>query len=92
MKIRIPHKVKIFFWRFCRNNIPVCNLLRSKRMTTTIFCPMCGTDVEHLLHEVFDCEFAKQCRHLLDLKYDMNLMMLQTRCYRGLLLRSKRLW
>lgn len=29
-RINVPHKVKNFFWRFCRNNIPVCNKLRSK--------------------------------------------------------------
>lgn len=26
-----------------------------------IMCPMCNSDIEHLLHVFFDCTFAKQC-------------------------------
>lgn len=29
-KPEVPHKVKVFLWRFGRNNVPVRNLLRSK--------------------------------------------------------------
>lgn len=60
-RTKIPHKVKIFLWRLCRNNIPVRNLLRGKGVRSTIMCPMCGSDIEQLLHIFFYCEYAQRC-------------------------------
>lgn len=60
-RLNIPRKVKIFQRRFCSNNIPVRNVLRGKGVTLPIVCPMCETDVEHLLHVFFDCNFAFAC-------------------------------
>lgn len=54
----LPHKIRLFLWRFCRNNVPVRNMLRSKGVNVTILCPLYETDVEHLLLVFFDCEFA----------------------------------
>lgn len=48
--LSLPHKMRTFLWRFCCNNIPVRNLLRGKGVATTIICPMCNVDVEHILH------------------------------------------
>lgn len=85
-KLTLPHKVKVFFWRFCKNNIPVRNRLRSKGVSLPILCPMCEVDVEHLLHIFFDCSFAKQCWSYVGCVMDMlicNLfMMLQIGSYR----------
>lgn len=71
-KLEVPQKVKIFLWRFCRNNIPVRNLLRGKGVQIPILCPMCESDIEHLLHVFFDCDFAKQCWNVVGLQYDMS--------------------
>lgn len=71
-RLNIPHKMKIFLWRFCRNNIPVRNRLRHKGVSVTILCPMCNVDVEHLLHVFFDCTFAKCCWQAAGLSYDMS--------------------
>lgn len=49
-KVDFPHKVRIFLWRSGRNNIPVRNLLRGKGVPTTIMCPICNVDVEHMAH------------------------------------------
>lgn len=57
--LEVPNKVKVFLWRLCKNNVPVRNLLRGRGVQTTIICPMCGSDVEHLLHIFLDCNFAK---------------------------------
>lgn len=46
------------------------NLLRSKGVQTTIICPMCQIDVEHLLHVFLDCSFAKSCWSALGLQFD----------------------
>lgn len=59
--LNIPHKIKTFLWRFCRNTIPVRNRLRNKGIDVPIICPVCERDVEHLLHVFFDCSFASQC-------------------------------
>lgn len=39
--LKIPHKIKIFLWRFCRNNIPIRNLLRLKGISVPIGCEIC---------------------------------------------------
>ena len=36
-----------------------------------ILCPMCNTDIEHLLHVFFDCQYAAQCWDHAGLQYDM---------------------
>ncbi|KAL8133871.1 hypothetical protein AgCh_009077 [Apium graveolens] len=57
-RLDIPHKIKIFLWRFCLNNIPVRNLLRGKVIPAPAACDMCVGDVEHLMHLFCDCSFA----------------------------------
>lgn len=70
-RLQVPHKVKIFIWRFCRNNVPVRNRLKSKAVSVPILCPMCNSDVEHLLHIFFDCPFASNCWQVVGSQYDM---------------------
>ena len=60
-KLQLPHKTRVFLWRFCRNIIPVRWILRSKGVETTVLCPMCGTDIEHLRHLFCECSFAAEC-------------------------------
>lgn len=60
-QVSIPHKIRVFLLRFCRDNIPVRNKLKHKGVSLPILCPMCNGDVEHLLHVFFDCQFASQC-------------------------------
>ncbi|XP_074347086.1 uncharacterized protein LOC141685908 [Apium graveolens] len=70
-KLLIPHKIKIFIWRFCRNILPVRWKLRSRGVQLPITCPMCMDDIEHLSHVFFDCHFAMQCWNYVGLVYDM---------------------
>ena len=69
--LEIPHKLKIFLWRFCRNNIPARYILRGKSIQVHIGCTMCTCDVEHLLHLFFDCNFALECWNRVGLVYNM---------------------
>lgn len=39
-RIDIPHKVKTFLWRFCRDSVPVRNRLRGKGVPLPITCPV----------------------------------------------------
>lgn len=43
-KLQLPHKLRVFLWRFCNNNVPVRILLKHKGVSTPILCPMCGVD------------------------------------------------
>lgn len=70
-RLSLPHKVKIFIRRFCRNNIPVRMRLQSKGITLPVGCPMCGQDSETLLHLFFECVFAAECWRQVNLVYDM---------------------
>lgn len=68
--LMIPHKIKVFIWRFCRNVIPVRRRLSSRGLRVPITCPMCLSDVEHMAHLFYDCEFAKGCWNHVNLCYD----------------------
>lgn len=71
-KLNLPHKSRTFLWRFCNNNIAVRNLFRGKGVATTITCPLCNTDVEHMPHNFFfDCKFASDCWGKLGLWFDI---------------------
>lgn len=35
-KLMVPHKMRVFLWRICRNNLPVRNLLRGKGVQANI--------------------------------------------------------
>ena len=69
--LEVPHKVRIFIWRFCRNNIPIRKLIRSRGITIPISCSMCTGDIEHLIHLFFECNFARECWQFMGLSYDM---------------------
>lgn len=68
--LNVPHKIKIFLWRFARNTIPVRNLLRGKGIRAPVACAMCVGDVEHMLHLFLDCRFAAACWKRIGLGYD----------------------
>ncbi|XP_074322969.1 uncharacterized protein LOC141659929 [Apium graveolens] len=70
-RLSLPHKVKIFLWRFCKNTIPVRDLLRHKGVEVPSLCHVCSLDVEHMLHVFFDCNFASQCWQEIGLVFDM---------------------
>ena len=73
-QLALPHKFKIFIWRFCRNNLPVRWRLRGKGILVPITCPMCNIDVEHLCHVFFECSFAISCWQSVNLLIDTSEM------------------
>lgn len=68
-RLCIPHKMKVLLWRFCRNNVPVRNLLRCKGIRLLISCAMCVGEIEHLFHLFFDFNFVKACWQKVGLSY-----------------------
>lgn len=73
-RLNLPHKIKIFLWRFCRNNVPVRRRLSAKGVRLPITCPMCMSDVEHMAHVFFDCPFALSCWQYAGIVYDMQMV------------------
>lgn len=73
-RLNLPHKVKIFLWRFCRNNIPVRRKLSAKGVRVPITCPMCLADIEHLGHVFFYYPFASSCWQYAGIVYDMQMV------------------
>ncbi|KAL8124645.1 hypothetical protein AgCh_012338 [Apium graveolens] len=73
-QLTLPHKVKIFIWRFCRNNLPVRVRLQGKGIPVPTSCPMCNVDIENLRHVFFECSFAMSCWQHVNLLYDTNEM------------------
>lgn len=45
-------------------------MLKGKGVQTTILCPMCEVDVEHLLHICLDCKFIKTCWRAAGIEFD----------------------
>lgn len=70
--LNMPHKVKIFIWCFCRNNVPVRTRLNSKGINLPLVCPVCNHDSEHLLHLFFECEFVVECWNHVNFYYDLS--------------------
>lgn len=68
--LMIPHKVKVFIWRFCRNVVPVRRRLSMRGVRLPIICPMCLADVEHMTHLFCGCSFAVDCWNHVNLMYD----------------------
>lgn len=71
-RLSIPHKMKYFLWRFCRNNLPLRYPLRGKGVLVPISCAMCVGDIEYLFHLFFVCSFAVACWRTVHLHYDLN--------------------
>lgn len=71
-KLDLPHKVNLFLWRLCRNNVPVKSRLSSKGVNLPLECPMCNSDIENLLHIFFLCPFARACWHYAGQSYDLS--------------------
>lgn len=67
--LKIPHKIKVFVWRFCRNVIPVRKRLSSKGVRLPITSPVCLLDIEHMMHLFVDCSFAGDCWSQVGLHY-----------------------
>lgn len=68
--LKLPNKIKVFIWRFCRNTVLVRNKLNSKGIRISITCHMCVNDIEHMIHLFYDCSFVNDCWNHVGLSYD----------------------
>lgn len=73
-KLQVPPKVRAFFWRFCRNNVPVRKLIRGTGVSTTIICPLCEVDIEHMRHLLCEFPYVVGCWRQLDLNTHLQVV------------------
>ncbi|XP_074351807.1 uncharacterized protein LOC141690954 [Apium graveolens] len=66
--LQVPHKVKVFIWRFCRNVIHVRRRLSARGARVPITCPICLNDIEHMTHLFFNYDFAGHFKHHVGLR------------------------
>lgn len=55
---RIPPKVKLCAWRFCRDIIPSRANLNRRHINTELSCVLCNGQVESSVHLIKDCCYA----------------------------------
>lgn len=72
--LKIPQKIKVFIWKFCRNVVPVRRRLGSRGIRIPITCPMCLVDLEHMAHLFIDCVFAQGCWDHVSVSYDWSVV------------------
>ena len=58
-QLKIPPKIRIFYWKACVNALPTMLNLRRRGVNTDGLCPMCGQVVESIYHALFKCAGVK---------------------------------
>nr|GMD81077.1 uncharacterized protein LOC109164833 [Ipomoea batatas] len=59
-KMNVPPKVKSFMWHACANYLPTTDLLRTKKVNCSTYCPLCRNCDESILHLLALCPTAMQ--------------------------------
>ncbi|KAL8517970.1 hypothetical protein ACS0TY_009313 [Phlomoides rotata] len=75
--LKIPPKVKHWFWRTCRDFLPTKDHLRHKHIPVDSMCVLCGKDRETSWHLFMQCELVLDCWDL------SGLLMLLSGCLCG---------
>ncbi|KAF8754851.1 hypothetical protein HU200_011388 [Digitaria exilis] len=57
-KLKVPPKVRIFWWRAMQNFLPTKAELRRRHVSKEDYCETCGKPGESLFHVAFKCTFA----------------------------------
>ncbi|XP_019197208.1 PREDICTED: uncharacterized protein LOC109191092 [Ipomoea nil] len=59
--LRVPPKVKCFFWNLCTKRLPTKDALLIKHVPCDPVCVMCGKANESVVHLFINCEYAHKC-------------------------------
>ncbi|XP_074366433.1 uncharacterized protein LOC141707268 [Apium graveolens] len=65
-KLKIPSKIKNFFWRATSGFLPTKDLLRTRKVNVNELCPICNEAPKTVMHALVSCNFADQCHNLAD--------------------------
>ncbi|CAI9756749.1 unnamed protein product [Fraxinus pennsylvanica] len=58
-KMIVPHKVKIFVWRACKDGLPTTLNLEKKHIIRLNICSLCNSETEDLNHAVINCKMLR---------------------------------
>ncbi|KAL6503124.1 hypothetical protein OROHE_023753 [Orobanche hederae] len=59
--LKIPLNVKHFLWRAASGCLPTRDVLRTKKVDVSVWCPVCNEQPETTLHILVQCPFANSC-------------------------------
>ena len=59
-KIRVPPKVRVFWWRILHNSLPSKAELKRRHVEKESHCEVCGDPDETLYHIIFSCTVARK--------------------------------
>lgn len=59
-KLKIPPKIRIFWWRAVQNYLPTKLELHRRHVEHDASCFTCGAEEESLFHVVFECPMARR--------------------------------
>lgn len=58
-KLKVPHKIRHFWWRACSNCLATKENLLKRRCGQSQMCPICNQFDETIEHMLFDCHWAR---------------------------------
>ncbi|KAL0700618.1 hypothetical protein Bca4012_056740 [Brassica carinata] len=58
--LRIPPKIKIFWWKIMHNALPVADNLNKRGCRIDKGCQICGGDLENIKHMLLECRVARE--------------------------------
>jgi hypothetical protein len=58
-KLKVPPKIKVFWWRVLHEFIPSRQILHRRHIEPIAHCEVCGSDSESMRHVLVDCSIAK---------------------------------
>ncbi|GKV06524.1 hypothetical protein SLEP1_g18408 [Rubroshorea leprosula] len=61
--LSIPGKIKFFIWSAYRNVLPTRDNLQKKHILVELECPVCGSDMEFVVHCLLFCSVARAVWH-----------------------------
>lgn len=65
-KLKIPPKIKMFFWQTCMKCLPTVDALQQMRVQCPTVCQVCSKDAENIMHIFMFYDLAKQCWNIFD--------------------------
>lgn len=64
-RMKLPPKIKSFFWQLCSNSLPTVDNLLAKHVPISPICQLCACADENSFHLFVGCSVARQCWDLL---------------------------
>lgn len=71
-KLKIPPKLKTFWWRVAHNSLAVMDNIRKRGITIDNTCQTCGENIETLNHMMFECRVAKEIWEMIPTSFSVS--------------------